>query len=568
MIGNALFGALAPGAAPAGAAAPPGGSRWVRPVDGPVLRPFVAPVSVYGAGHRGADLADPFGTEVHAAGAGRVVFAGSVAGLLHVVVLHAGGLRTSYSYLSSVSVHAGDDVVGWAVVGTSGADPDDPVPALHFGLRVGATYVDPMLLFRAPDLTRIVHLAPDDGPDLEPARPSGPAREVAGLLEGLGRSADAEAAAPGPTIGLADVLPDVETVLDVLGTVARAAATLPTSVGAPLRAFVVDAVHRLAAAPLASAAVAIQLQAMVGDLGRWAASRLHCTLHPHPADGTGGDGNLVLVAAGITSERPDAAAPIDLPLARLGFRPADVTYFSYRPGSLTYTEADSFRDLEAEAEDLGVQLRALETAYPGRRVDLLAHSQGGLVVLAFLASVYEPGDPAYPPLGAVVTFASPLSGAPAAGAALELASGAAGRAVLDVLRDRFDVPPADGTSMGQLAPGSAFLRALRARGLPAGVRFTSIAGVDDPVAPAPSTRFPGVTPVLVDPGGGIVTEHTAIVRDDDALAAARGALLGEDPPCEDWRLALRGTVEPRVITGIEQGLGGTGSVGGAALALG
>jgi len=179
------------------------------------------------------------------------------------------------------------------------------------------------------------------------------------------------------------------------------------------------------------------------------------------------------------------------------------------------------------------------------------------VVLAFLASVYDPADPTYPPLGAVVTFASPLVGAPAAGAALELASGPAGRTVLDGLRLAFDVPPASGTSTGQLAPGSAFLRDLRARGLPAGVRFTSIAGVDDPVAPAPSTRFPGVTSVLVDVGGGVVTEHTAIVRDGDALAAARGALRGEAPPCEDWRLALRGTVEARVIIGIEQGVGGT-----------
>ncbi len=537
------------------AAAP---THWVRPVDGPVVRAFVAPVSVYGAGHRGADLAAAPGTPVRAAGAGRVVFAGNVAGARHVVVLHAGGLRTSYSYLSAVSVGEGDVVAAGAVVGLSGADPDDPAPALHLGLRVGETYVDPMLLFRAPDLTRLVHLAPDDGPDLAPAIPSGSAGEAAGLALGLGRAADTEAGSPGPGIGFADVVPGVEAVLDALGTVARAAATLPASVGTPLEAFVVDTARRLAAAPLASAALARQLRAMVDDLGRWAASRLHCTLHPRPADGTGGDGNLVLVAAGITSERPDAAPPLDLPVARLGYRPGDVTYFSYRPGSVTYTEADTFRDLAAEAADLGVQLRALAAAHPGRRVDLLAHSQGGLVVLAFLASVYDARDPAYPPLGAVVTFASPLGGAPAAAAVLELASGAAGRAALDVLRDRFDVPPADGTSTGQLAPGSGFLRSLQARGLPAGVRFTSIAGVDDPVAPEPSTRFPGVTSVLVDPGGGIATEHTAIVRDDDALAAARGALLGEDPPCEDWRLALRGTLEPRVITGIERGLGRAG----------
>src|SRR6476620_4179993 len=65
---------------------------WVRPVDGPLARGFVAPVSRYGAGHRGADLVAPAGTPVRAANAGVVSFAGSVAGSLHVVVAHAGGL--------------------------------------------------------------------------------------------------------------------------------------------------------------------------------------------------------------------------------------------------------------------------------------------------------------------------------------------------------------------------------------------------------------------------------------------------------------------------------------------
>ena len=75
---------------------------WLRPVDGAVVRPFDAPRSRYGAGHRGADLAAAPGTPVRAANDGVVSFAGDVAGTLHVVVAHAGGLRTSYSFLASV----------------------------------------------------------------------------------------------------------------------------------------------------------------------------------------------------------------------------------------------------------------------------------------------------------------------------------------------------------------------------------------------------------------------------------------------------------------------------------
>src|SRR5689334_16395582 len=71
----------------------PDAAGWLRPVDGAVVHPFEEPASVYGPGHRGADLAAPPGTPVHAANDGVVSFAGSVAGTMHVTVAHTGGLR-------------------------------------------------------------------------------------------------------------------------------------------------------------------------------------------------------------------------------------------------------------------------------------------------------------------------------------------------------------------------------------------------------------------------------------------------------------------------------------------
>src|SRR5688500_8539778 len=90
------------------------------PVNGPVVRPFEAPAGPYAAGHRGVDFAVPPGTPVRAAAAGTVVFAGPVAGARHVVVAHAEGLRTSYSYLRGVRVAVGDAVERGAVLGSSG----------------------------------------------------------------------------------------------------------------------------------------------------------------------------------------------------------------------------------------------------------------------------------------------------------------------------------------------------------------------------------------------------------------------------------------------------------------
>lgn len=107
------------------------------PVSGPVARPF-APVGAYG-GHWGVDLAVPPGTPVHAAAAGVVTFAGSVAGRSSVTIDH-GGMRTSYSYLSRVTVAPGPIAAG-AIVGLSGIDRG--IAALHLSVRVGDRYVDP-----------------------------------------------------------------------------------------------------------------------------------------------------------------------------------------------------------------------------------------------------------------------------------------------------------------------------------------------------------------------------------------------------------------------------------------
>jgi murein DD-endopeptidase MepM/ murein hydrolase activator NlpD len=148
------------------AESPAGGlGAWQRPVRGRVERPFEAPVFRYGPGHLGVDLAAAPGSPVRAAGAGVVVFAGIVAGAMHVVIGHPGDMRTSYSFLASIRVRRGEAVAAGAVIGTTGGRGEQhDGTALHLGLRVGDTYVDPMRLFAPPDLASVVHLAPT-GPD-------------------------------------------------------------------------------------------------------------------------------------------------------------------------------------------------------------------------------------------------------------------------------------------------------------------------------------------------------------------------------------------------------------------
>ncbi len=133
---------------------------WLRPVHGRVVREFQAPLTRYGRAHLGVDLAAAPGTTVRASAAGTVVFAGLVAGARHVVIRHPGDLRTSYSFLASVSVRLGDKVARGAPLGTTGESEGHSGAVLHFGLRIGDAYVDPMRLFAPVDLAAIVHLAP------------------------------------------------------------------------------------------------------------------------------------------------------------------------------------------------------------------------------------------------------------------------------------------------------------------------------------------------------------------------------------------------------------------------
>ena len=117
-------------------------SLWcplTAPVDGPVVRPF-APEGQYG-GHWGIDLAVPEGTPVRSIAPGVVTFSGEVAGRPSVTVAHGGGLRSSYSYLSTRSVTVGQAVAAGTVLGTSGIDHG--TPALHLSLRLGDRYLDP-----------------------------------------------------------------------------------------------------------------------------------------------------------------------------------------------------------------------------------------------------------------------------------------------------------------------------------------------------------------------------------------------------------------------------------------
>ncbi|MEU5044266.1 M23 family metallopeptidase [Streptomyces griseorubiginosus] len=123
------------------------GRTWPVGIRPTVLRGWEPPATVYGRGHRGVDLAAPAGTPVRAVAAGRVSFAGRVAGKGVVSVELTGtDLRTTYEPVTA-SVAKGDEVEAGEVVGTVNATGSHcTMTCVHWGMRRGETYLDPLSL--------------------------------------------------------------------------------------------------------------------------------------------------------------------------------------------------------------------------------------------------------------------------------------------------------------------------------------------------------------------------------------------------------------------------------------
>lgn len=128
-----------------------GARSWPVGAPPPVLRGWVPPASPYGPGHRGVDLGAEPGAAVRAAAAGRVLFAGKVAGrgVVTVEVAASGSppLRTTYEPVLP-TVRKGEVVAAGAQIGVlDGAGPFHcATPCLHWGLLRADLYLDPLSL--------------------------------------------------------------------------------------------------------------------------------------------------------------------------------------------------------------------------------------------------------------------------------------------------------------------------------------------------------------------------------------------------------------------------------------
>ena len=227
----------------------------------------------------------------------------------------------------------------------------------------------------------------------------------------------------------------------------------------------------------------------------------------------------------------------------LGYR--DVFRYSYRGAHgrnlhRPYASIDTFVDIRRSARGLARLLRRIARRHPDRSVDLIAHSMGGVVARTYLASTVASYDARQPRVEHLVTFSSPHTGAPLAGAARRLQFTWTGGWINDRLsgwaRAGGPVPDPRSDAVAQLAPGSDLIQHLAGEDVAFGTRVLNLGAFNDAVVPADRSVMPAEVGRLVGFSG--VNAHEGILTSKPALALAHAWLRDADPSCpggwDEW----------------------------------
>ena len=250
--------------------------------------------------------------------------------------------------------------------------------------------------------------------------------------------------------------------------------------------------------------------------------------------------NVVVAINGLGS-KTDGPTDTDLyahATGLLGYPPDDVYLFSYEGTQgprlhEPYRPAATFGDFTASAEKLRTLLRAVGRRHPGRDVDLIAHSQGGLIARIYLERLARAWSPGLPRVEHLVTLATPHTGAPAADLVARLDAAPGGRAVTGTLSRLAHAtelwPDPRAVSVAQMSPGSQLNEMLAAEDVAFGTRVLALSVPDDLAVPAHRARLAHERNLMLPPAGGFA--HSRIVESERAAAVAHDFLRDAAPTC-------------------------------------
>ena len=125
-----------------GPSSTPSSAGLIWPASGPVTSPFGFR---WGRMHEGIDIGATYGSAIHAAASGTVIYCGWESGYGNLTVIdHGGNLATAYGHQSSIAVTCGQQVSQGQVIGYVGSTGHSTGPHLHFEVRINGSPVDPM----------------------------------------------------------------------------------------------------------------------------------------------------------------------------------------------------------------------------------------------------------------------------------------------------------------------------------------------------------------------------------------------------------------------------------------
>jgi hypothetical protein len=473
------------------------------------------------AGNRGIDYGTNAGAQIGASADGRVIFAGEVGGALHVTIEHADGLRTSSSFLASLTVAAGDQVRAGDVIGIAGGP-------FHFGVRApDDTYLDPEAL-------------------------------LAGLLLPRARLV------PGTDQGLAGLgAHERRTLLDVFldtGAAALSATSAWTS-----RTTALVAHYLVELNPTTHA------MRTLDAFAKWLHDQKTCTPTATQVPVHQSRRIVVLVSGLGTSSDANTAWEVDT--KSLGYADTDVVRYSYQggqaprdgmnpPGAVQsvsrhpldaittrpFDSLDSQQSVGTSADHLSALLQSVAAAQPGTPIDVVAHSQGGVV--ARLA-VERSGAASQLPseVDTLVTLSSPQQGAPLATGVVALGDSPGGAAALTQIRASGAADELSNhlPAISDLAETSPIIDELHQRSMPEGVRFVAIGGSGDLVVPGSAAIDHAADASIILPTNIGKEAHGTLPSSPAATREIGLAVAGMGPTCQGLGPATKAFVTAETI---------------------
>jgi pimeloyl-ACP methyl ester carboxylesterase len=315
----------------------------------------------------------------------------------------------------------------------------------------------------------------------------------------------------------------------------------------------------------------------------WVRQRFDCTDASSPA-APPPERRIAVVVSGLgTGSESNSAWELDT--AAMGYADVDVVRFSYSGGrapgpgaperSATrvasgmppatggladipvtgFTAADSQQDLMTSAGRLEDLLAAVARAEPGVPIDVIAHSQGGVV--SRLAVVRGEADGRLPAdVENLVTVGSPHQGAPLATAVVALQQTPGGRVELRAIRASGAFPDLDDRhpSIPQLSETSTVLADMRAAPIPDGVRFTSLGASGDLTVPGTTTADPQADTQVILPTAPSLDAHGALTSDPRTTREITLAISGAAPTCQGLGDAVMAFGQAELVRAGETGL--------------